>query len=127
MVSESVADSKLFQILLEKRPKSNRIVIKSRKKTQSVASKNIATKNLTDEKRATLQKLKDQEKKDRYINRVKKVTNGQIKVIAYAGSKKDAAYHCILCGYEWTSRSDRIFVRKYCPNCRKKQKNNSIH
>ena len=79
-------------------------------------------KNLTDEERVEIQRLKDQEKKERYINRVKEVTDGYVKVCAYTGSKKDAAYHCILCGYGWTSRSDRIFSRNYCPNCRKSQK-----
>lgn len=122
LLSESVVDSNLFQILLAKRPKSNRIVIKAKKKPQSVASRKVAAKNLTDEERVEIQRLKDQEKKERYINRVKEVTDGYVKVVAYTGSKKDAAYHCILCGYEWTSRSDRIFSRNYCPNCRKSQK-----
>lgn len=58
----------------------------------------------------------------KYIDRVREVTHGNISVLAYQGSMKDASYRCLLCGYEWSLRSDRIFSRSYCSNCKKKQK-----
>lgn len=129
LMCENVVANKLFQLLSEKRPKSKCIVIKPRnisinprKKQEKTISKKIAVQNFTEEEIAAKKQLRDQEKMKKYIDRVREVTHGNIAVLAYQGSMKDASYRCLLCGYEWSLRSDRIFSRTYCSNCKKKQK-----
>lgn len=56
---------------------------------------------------------------EKYNERVKMLSDNNIKVTDYQGSKENASYECKICCYKWSMRADRITRRPHCPYCKK--------
>jgi DNA polymerase III epsilon subunit-like protein/Zn finger protein HypA/HybF involved in hydrogenase expression len=60
-----------------------------------------------------------QRKLNRYMEKVRLASNGNISVIKFWGSNKPATVKCNKCGFIWTTRSDHVIDRPQCPRCAK--------
>ena len=60
-----------------------------------------------------------QNRTNKYVEKIKQKSNGNIEVLSYVGSKENATAKCLNCNHEWNIRADHLLERCYCPNCKK--------
>lgn len=58
----------------------------------------------------------------KYKTKVEEISNNQLTVLAFKGSKSPAKVKCLACGHEWEYRADHLLDRAYCPICKKQDK-----
>ncbi|MGQ7671702.1 hypothetical protein ACTGX8_01150 [Streptococcus suis] len=63
------------------------------------------------------QKSSVEKRRQRYLDKVFS-KNPNIQVLEYIDSKTPVHYKCCQCQFEWKARSDKIFIRPYCKNCK---------
>ncbi len=78
---------------------------------------------LKTEKKSKTHPLRSKERQldraQKYFERLKENSAGEVSVLAYTGSKEKLTAHCNKCGYEWNIRADHLLARAYCPLCKK--------
>lgn len=55
----------------------------------------------------------------RYAEKVSDRSGGvlAVDIASYVGGRDPVRVHCLMCGYVWTPRSDRLLSRPFCPKC----------
>lgn len=71
----------------------------------------------------TYKKLSETEKLEkrtqRYKQKIKERSNGNIEISNYKNAKENVNAKCINCSYEWIIRADHLLERCHCPKCKK--------
>ena len=78
-------------------------------------------KKLTHEEREERRIERSNRIADTYAEKVLKLSNQTIKVLkeTYTKSKEPVTVECLVCGYKWNVRSDKLLAKCSCPQCRK--------
>ena len=54
----------------------------------------------------------------RFAEKISELSNGQITILDYSGSRNPVVAKCNICGNEWKIRPDKLKLRCYCPMCK---------
>ncbi|MCL1847709.1 MAG: exonuclease domain-containing protein [Coriobacteriia bacterium] len=70
----------------------------------------------------TISERREESRADKYYRKVIDRSNGTVTASGYFGSRDNVTAKCSHFDHEWTIKADQLLARPYCPECKRKQK-----